>query len=86
MVLFIVIEKNDSCFFVLWGGVMDMVLIYEEREDLRRMMKWVIGGIFFKYFERYEWRIFLYCVYFVKLLVLFIYGLEDKNVLIDYFY
>ncbi|MED4797744.1 prolyl oligopeptidase family serine peptidase, partial [Priestia megaterium] len=39
MALLTAIEKNDSRSLVLWGGVTDMVLTYEEREDLRRMMK-----------------------------------------------
>lgn len=30
---------------VTWGGVSDMFLTYEERKDLRRMIKRVIGEL-----------------------------------------
>lgn len=35
---------GQAASFVSWGGVSDMILTYEERQDLRRMMKRVIGG------------------------------------------
>ena len=63
-----------------------MVLTYEEREDLRRMMKRVIGGTPSKYPERYEWRTPLHRAHLVEPPVLLIHGLEDKNVSIDHSY
>ncbi|MFE3889165.1 alpha/beta hydrolase family protein [Priestia sp. YIM B13446] len=86
MALLTAIEKNDSRSLVLWGGVTDMVLTYEEREDLRRMMKRVIGGTPSKYPERYEWRTPLHRAHLVEPPVLLIHGLEDKNVSIDHSY
>src|SRR5690606_23303463 len=44
MALWTAIEKPAACSVVTWGGVSDIFLTYEEREDLRRMMKRVIGG------------------------------------------
>ena len=35
---------HQAASLVSWGGVSDMVLTYEERKDMRRMMKRVIGG------------------------------------------
>lgn len=40
---------KSAASFVSWGGVSDMFLTYEERKDLRRMMKRVIGGTPKKY-------------------------------------
>ncbi|WP_145033775.1 alpha/beta hydrolase family protein, partial [Micrococcus luteus] len=47
---------RQAASFVSWGGVSDMILTYEERQDLRRMMKRVIGGTPKKVPEEYQWR------------------------------
>ena len=44
MALLTAIQYPDEALLVTWGGVSDMFLTYEERNDLRRMMKRVIGG------------------------------------------
>ena len=56
MALLAGIIAEDIRSVVTWGGVTDMVLTYVEREDLRRMMKRVIGGTPTKFPKRYAWR------------------------------
>lgn len=86
MALFTSILASNIRSLVLWGGVTDMVLTYEERKDLRRMMKRVIGGTPQKYPERYEWRTPLYELEKVTAPVLLIHGKKDQNVSVDHAY
>ena len=65
---------------VTWGGVSDMFLTYEERVDMRRMMKRVIGGSPTKCPEHYESRTPLSAVGRLQLPVLIIHGVQDDNV------
>ena len=44
MALWTAILRNDITSTVTWSGVSDVILTYEERKDMRRMMKRVIGG------------------------------------------
>ena len=44
MALWTAILRNDITSTVTWSGVSDIILTYEERNDMRRMMKRVIGG------------------------------------------
>ena len=44
MALWIAILRNDITSLVTWAGVSDIYLTYEERLDMRKMMKRVIGG------------------------------------------
>jgi dipeptidyl aminopeptidase/acylaminoacyl peptidase len=83
MALLTGIHKQDATSIVTWGGVSDMFLIYEERKDLRRMMKRVIGSPN-KYPERYEWRTPLYHIDRIQAPVLIIHGEEDQNVSIEH--
>jgi len=69
---------------VTWGGVSDMFLTYEERKDLRRMMKRVIGGTPSKYPDRYEERTPLYQLEQINAPTLIIHGQLDKNVSVDH--
>ncbi|MCM3002883.1 alpha/beta hydrolase family protein [Priestia koreensis] len=71
---------------VVWGGVSDMVLTYEEREDLRRMMKRVIGGTPHKYPERYKWRTPLHDIHTLNAPVFIIHGEQDQNVSVEHSY
>jgi dipeptidyl aminopeptidase/acylaminoacyl peptidase len=71
---------------VTWGGVSDMFLTYVEREDLRRMMKRVIGGTPSKFPSRYVWRTPLYELEKMHAPVLIIHGVKDKNVSIEHAY
>jgi dipeptidyl aminopeptidase/acylaminoacyl peptidase len=86
MALLTAIEEKGVTSIVTWGGVSDMILTYEERKDLRRMMKRVIGGSPNKYPERYEWRTPLYEVEEIAAPVLIIHGEKDHNVSIDHAY
>ncbi|WP_193224614.1 alpha/beta hydrolase family protein [Bacillus sp. B1-b2] len=71
---------------VTWGGVSDMTLTYEEREDLRRMMKRVIGGTPSKYPDEYKERTPLYYLANMQAPVLIIHGVQDKNVSVEHSY
>lgn len=77
-----------SCFrsVTVWGGVSDMVLTYEEREDLRRMLKRVIGGPPWKKPEEYEWRSPIRRVHEVRCPVLIVHGSEDRSVGVEHAY
>ncbi|WP_100331908.1 alpha/beta hydrolase family protein [Bacillus xiapuensis] len=72
--------ERPAASVVTWGGVSDMLLTYEERKDLRRMMKRVIGGSPYKHQERYDWRTPLNQLQRLQAPVLIIHGLKDRNV------
>nr|WP_249117719.1 prolyl oligopeptidase family serine peptidase [Bacillus safensis] len=78
--------KQEAASFVTWGGVSDMKLTYEERVDMRRMMKRVIGGPPHKVPEAYENRTPLNDVDQIEAPVLIIHGEEDQNVSIEHAY
>lgn len=80
MALLTGIQFPEAASIVTWGGVSDMGLTYHEREDLRKMMKRVIGGTPDKYPERYRWRTPLYEIAKLSAPVLIIHGVRDKNV------
>ncbi|WP_430343956.1 alpha/beta hydrolase family protein [Rossellomorea marisflavi] len=84
MALLTAIERPDVASVVSWGGVTDMFLTYEERVDLRRMMKRVIGGTPKKVPQRYEWRTPLFQLDRLKAPVLIIHGEQDQNVSIEH--
>ncbi|MBN8192080.1 S9 family peptidase [Bacillus sp. NTK074B] len=86
MALMTGIECSDITSIVTWGGVSDMFLTYEERRDLRRMMKRVIGGSPNKVPERYEWRTPLYSLEKLEAPVLIIHGEKDQNVSVEHAY
>lgn len=69
---------------VTWGGVSDMFLTYEERKDLRRMMKRVIGGTPSKYPDRYDARTPLYQLEKINAPTLIIHGKLDTNVSVEH--
>ena len=80
MALWTAIEEPNVSSLVTWGGVSDMALTYEERIDLRRMMKRVIGGSPYKYPENYKERTPLHRLQEINCPVLIIHGSRDKNV------
>ncbi|KHF39708.1 alpha/beta hydrolase family protein [Halalkalibacter okhensis] len=86
MALLTAIERPETSSVVCWNGVSDMVLTYEERIDLRRMMKRVIGGTPNKYPERYKWRTPLFEIKKIKGNVLVIHGEKDEHVSIEHAY
>ncbi|WP_408055255.1 alpha/beta hydrolase family protein [Sutcliffiella halmapala] len=86
MALMAGVQFPHTCSVVSWGGVSDMFLTYEERVDLRRMMKRVIGGTPSKVPERYEWRTPLYELERLKAPLLIIHGEKDNNVSVEHSY
>lgn len=86
MALLTAIQFPEAATLVTWGGVSDMFLTYEERLDMRKMMKRVIGGTPTKYPERYEWRTPLGHIEKLLSPVLIIHGVKDKNVSVEHAY
>ena len=86
MALLTGIQFPDAVSVVTWGGVSDMTLTYEERKDLRRMMKRVIGGTPVKFPERYHKRTPLYEMERLAAPVLIIHGVKDHNVSVEHAY
>jgi dipeptidyl aminopeptidase/acylaminoacyl peptidase len=84
MALMTGIQFPETASVVTWGGVSDMSLTYYEREDLRKMMKRVIGGTPEKYPERYKWRTPLYELERLAAPVLIIHGVNDRNVSVEH--
>lgn len=65
---------------ILWGGVSDLTQTYEERIDLRRMLKRVIGGTPAKKPEAYANRSPLKMAERIQCPVLIMHGEEDQQV------
>jgi dipeptidyl aminopeptidase/acylaminoacyl peptidase len=86
MALLTGLQFPEAASIVTWGGVSDMTLTYEERKDMRKMMKRVIGGTPGKYPERYQERTPLYELESLAAPVLIIHGVNDKNVSIEHAY
>ncbi len=80
MAIWTAIEFPEIASLVTWGGVSDMLMTYEERVDLRRMMKRVIGGTPNKFRERYEERTPVEELKALQCPVLIIHGVRDENV------
>ena len=86
MALLTAIQYPEAASIVTWGGVSDMTLTYEERKDLRRMMKRVIGGTPTKVPEEYEYRTPLFELDKLTIPVLIIHGRKDLNVSVEHSY
>ncbi|EPD54048.1 hypothetical protein HMPREF1210_00033 [Paenisporosarcina sp. HGH0030] len=84
MALWTAVLRSDITSVVTWSGVSDMVLTYEEREDMRRMMKRVIGGNPTNVPEAYELRQPLKHVSAIDAKILIIHGRKDGNVGIEH--
>ena len=78
--LWTAISCENVASLVTWGGVADATLTYEERIDMRRMLKRVVGGSPAKYPERYHERTPLFQVERINCPVLIIHGVQDRNV------
>ncbi|WP_088103899.1 alpha/beta hydrolase family protein [Halalkalibacter urbisdiaboli] len=83
MALLTALERREVASVTSWNGVSDMFLTYEERVDLRRMMKRVIGSPA-KYPERYEWRTPLLHLDQLNSPVLIIHGKKDEHVSVEH--
>ncbi|MFZ3589357.1 alpha/beta hydrolase family protein [Bacillus sp. DJP31] len=86
MALITGIKDSKIRSIVSWGGVSDMTLTYDERLDLRKMMKRVIGGTPTKVPEQYKRRTPLFYLENVQAPVLLIHGEKDQNVSIEHSY
>ena len=65
---------------ILWSGVADLAKIYDERVDLRRMLKRVIGGSPAKYPEAYRSRSPIHLASQISCPVLVMHGTRDELV------
>lgn len=80
MALWTAILRKDITSIVTWAGVSDIFLTYEERQDMRRMMKRVIGGTPVNRVDEYEIRNALVLIEEIHASTLIIHGLQDTNV------
>jgi len=80
MALWTAILREDITSVVTWSGVSDTILTYLEREDMRRMMKRVIGGTPTNSPELYEKRTAFTRIGDINAPVLIIHGEKDENV------
>lgn len=71
---------------ILWSGVSDLAQTYEERIDLRRMMKRVIGGTPAKVPGQYLLRSPLHYADRIQCPVLIVHGTQDEQVLVQHSY
>ncbi|MDP9728181.1 alpha/beta hydrolase family protein [Alicyclobacillus tolerans] len=65
---------------ILWGGISHLANIYEERIDLRRMLKRVVGGTPKRYPERYASRSPEIIVTKLNSPILLVHGTNDQQV------
>lgn len=83
MALFAAMECPGLLAAVVWGGVSDMFLTYEERVDLRRMLRRIVGHPR-KQEDAYRQRTPLFRVAEISCPVLIIHGTEDQNVSVEH--
>ena len=86
MALWTTILRDDVASCVTWAGVSDVVSMYNERVDMRRTIKRIIGGSPSKLRELYDERTPLFNIEKVNAPVLIIHGTEDENVSINHSY
>jgi dipeptidyl aminopeptidase/acylaminoacyl peptidase len=84
MALWTTILRDDIASLVTWAGVSDMFDTYEQRVDMRRGMKRIIGGTPSKYPDRYKWRTPLFEIENVAAPVLILHGIDDQHVNISH--
>ncbi|MFC4766346.1 alpha/beta hydrolase family protein [Effusibacillus consociatus] len=84
MALFAAMEFPFVKSVIVWGGVSDLALTYEERIDLRRMLKRVVGDSPQKVPEAYAWRSPIYRVDELSCPVLLVHGTKDEQVGIEH--
>ena len=80
MALWTAILRDDISSIVTWAGVSDVVFTYNERKDMRRMMKRVIGGTPNSMPDGYRERTVLFRIDEITAPVLIIHGMLDTNV------
>lgn len=80
MALWTAIMRDDLTSMVTWAGVSDVIFTYKEREDMRRMMKRVIGGTPNNQPDAYRERTALFQMENIDIPTLIIHGTLDTNV------
>jgi len=80
MALWTAILRDDITSVSTWSGISDVIFTYNEREDMRRMMKRVIGGTPNNMPEAYRERTALFRVNEIDAPILIIHGMKDENV------
>lgn len=80
MALWTGILRDDITSIVTWGGVSNATYTYEERIDMRRMMKRVFGGSPHTNPDAYEDRSPFHNIEDITSPVLIIHGMQDENV------
>ena len=86
MALWTAIIRDDVASVVVWAGVCDVEKTYEERLDMRRGLKRIIGGTPSKCPERYAYRTPLHEVSKINAPILIIHGTNDEHVNISHGY
>ena len=86
MALWTAILRDDIASVVSWAGVSDALATYEERIDMRRGLRRVIGGTPNKYPERYAARTPLFAIEQLTAPVLIMHGEQDQHVSIEHAY
>lgn len=86
MALWTAILREDVQSVVCWAGVCDMKALYDERIDMRRTLKRIIGGSPNKVPNLYEARTPLHKIDAIHCPVLIIHGMNDVNVRIEQSY
>lgn len=84
--LFTSMHDPEIASAVVWGGVTDLVLTYEERRDMRRMLKRVTGGSPVKVPYEYHRRSPIHYAGQISCPVLIIHGARDRQVGMDHAY
>lgn len=84
MALYAAMRYKEVASVVVWGGVSDMTLTYEERTDLRKMLKRVIGGTPQKKPKEYWARSPIHQIGELEAPVLLIHGSEDQQVSVEH--
>lgn len=80
MAIWAAVLRDDLTSVVNWAGVSDVVLTYNERKDMRRMMKRVIGGTPNNAPTEYRDRSALFHIDKVSAPFLIIHGMRDVHV------
>ncbi|WP_141680877.1 alpha/beta hydrolase family protein [Caryophanon tenue] len=86
MALWLAAMSDDITSVVTWAGVSDVTYLYEERVDMRRTLKRIIGGTPMKYPARYAARTPLFALNYVQAPLLIIHGTHDEHVDIEHAY
>lgn len=86
MALWTAILRNDIKSVVTWAGVSNATSMYNERVDMRRALKRIIGGSPNKEQEKYDERTPIFKANMINAPVLIIHGTQDENVSIEQAY